>query len=182
MTHWLRTQGHQVNRKRVQRLMRQMGLEAIYPKPRTSTPAHEHKVYPYLLRGMRIDEPDQVWCSDLTYVPMATGWLYLTVVMDWYSRYVLSWELSNSMEAEFCVRALERALATGCPGIFNTDQGSQYTSEAFTGILKGAGVNISTDGRGEVGVQCLRESVKWGSVPGRRFGMAWAEHSHTGEG
>jgi putative transposase len=168
MTRWLVEQGHEVNRKRVQRLMRTMGLAAIYPRRRTSVPAPGHRIYPYLLRGLRIEEPDQVWCSDLTYIPMAEGWLYLTVVMDWYSRYVLSWELSNSLDADFCVRALETALAVGCPRIFNTDQGSQYTSENFTGVLKDAGIAISMDGRGRfmdnVFVERLWRSLKYEEV------------------
>jgi len=168
MTRHLIEQGHAVNRKRVQRLMRLMGLEAIYPRRRTTVPDPGHRVYPYLLRDLRVDRCDQVWCSEFTYIPMATGWLYLTVVMDWHSRYVLSWELSNSMEADFCVRALERALGMGCPEIFNTDQGSQYTSEAFTRVLEGAGVKISMDGRGRwmdnVFVERLWRSLKYEEI------------------
>jgi len=168
MTHWLRKLGHEIGRKRVQRLMRTMGLEAIYPRRRTTIPNPAHKVYPYLLRNMKIDRPDFVWASDITYIPMAVGWLYLTVVMDWHSRYVLSWELSNSLDADFCVRALETALSTGCPEIFNTDQGSQYTSEAFTGVLKDAGIAISMDGRGRfldnVFVERLWRSLKYEEI------------------
>ena len=168
MTRWLRELGHEIGRKRVQRLMRTMGLEAIYPRPRTTIPAPGHKVYPYLLRGLKIDRPDLVWASDITYIPMAIGWLYLTVVMDWHSRYVLSWELSNSLDADFCVRALETALSMGCPEIFNTDQGSQYTSEAFTGALKDADIAISMDGRGRfldnVFVERLWRSLKYEEI------------------
>ena len=148
MAAWLRRQGHAVNRKRVQRLMRRMGLEAIHPRPRTSRPAPEHRVYPYLLRGLAIERVNQVWCADLTYIPMARGFLYLVAVMDWVSRRVLGWRLSNTMDAAFCVDALEAALGHGRPEIFNTDQGSQFTSAAFTGVLEAGGIAISMDGRG----------------------------------
>ena len=149
MTAWLRSLGHVVNRKRVCRLMRRMGLEAIHPKPRTSRPAPERRVYPYLLRCLAVTRPNQVWCSDITYVPMACGFLYLVVVMDWFSRRVLAWRLSNTMDAGFCVEALEEALERfGAPEIFNTDQGSQFTGLAFTGMLEAHGVAISMDGRG----------------------------------
>jgi putative transposase len=150
MTHWLGSAGHEVNRKRVQRLMRKMGLEAVYPRPRLSQAAPEHKVYPYLLRGVEIHHPDQVWSTDITYVPMQHGFMYLVAVMDWHSRYVLSWQLSNTMDVTFCLRALEQALEKGGPEIFNTDQGSQFTSQAFTGRLEEAGAAISMDGRGRV--------------------------------
>jgi putative transposase len=137
-----------VNRKRIQRLMRIMGLEAIYPKPRLSQHDPGHRIYPYLLRNVKVVRPDQVWSSDITYVPMAQGWMYLTVVMDWYSRYVLSWRLSNTLDGLFCLEALEEALAQGrTPEIFNTDQGVQYTAIAFTSCLEAAGVAISMDGR-----------------------------------
>jgi putative transposase len=138
-----------VNRKCVQRLMRLMGLEALGPKPGTSKPAPGHKIYPYLLRNMTIDRPNQVWATDITYVPLEHGFFYLVAVMDWASRAVLSWRLSNTMDVSFCVDALEEALAHfGKPGIFNTDQGSQFTSAAFTGVLERSGVQISMDGRG----------------------------------
>ncbi len=147
---WLRQEGWQVNPKRVRRLMRKMGLEAIYPRKRLSLRDVEHRVYPYLLRGVEIDRPDQVWCSDITYIRLPGGFVYLTVVMDWHSRYVLSWELSNALEATFCGEALQRALSISKPEIFNTDQGSQYTSEAFTTVLHQAGIAISMDGVGRV--------------------------------
>jgi putative transposase len=150
MTHWLGREGHEVNRKRVQRLMRKMGLEAVYPRPRLSQAVPEHQVYPYLLRGIEVQHPDQVWSTDITYVPMQHGFMYLVAVMDWHSRYVLSWQLSNTMDVTFCLRALEQALEKGGPEIFNTDQGSQFTSQAFTGRLEEAGVAISMDGRGRV--------------------------------
>ena len=152
MTEWLRRQGHYVNHKRVRRLMRQMGLEAVYPRRRRglSLPDKEHKIYPYLLRDVQIIRPDQVWSADITYVRMYRGWLYLVAVMDWFSRYVLSWEVSVTLEADFCVSALEQALSFGKPEIFNTDQGSQFTSIDFTKILLNAGVQISMDGKGRV--------------------------------
>jgi putative transposase len=149
MTALLRAEGHVVNRKRVRRLMRVMGLAALGPKPRTTTPAPGHKIYPYLLRGLVIERPNQVWCADLTYIPMVRGFLYLVAVMDWASRAVLAWRLSNTMDVWFCIAALEAALARfGVPEIFNTDQGSQFTSAAFTGVLDAHGVAISMDGRG----------------------------------
>src|SRR5215470_10916539 len=145
----LRDDGHAINRKRLQRLMRQMGIAALAPKPRTTKPAPGHKVYPYLLRDMVIDQPNQVWAADITYIPMGRGFLYLVAVIDWASRAVLSWRLSNTMDVSFCVDALEDALSRfGKPQIFNTDQGSQFTSMAFTGVLDRAGIQISMDGRG----------------------------------
>ena len=141
--------GHQVGRGRVRRLMRTMGLMAVFHKPRTSAPHPEHKIYPYLLRNVPIVRPNQVWCSDITYIPMKRGFLYLVTVMDWYSRAVLSWRLSNTMDSDFCVAALEDALNRyGVPEIFNTDQGSQFTSYNFTKALRDAKVRISMDGRG----------------------------------
>lgn len=149
MTTVLRSEGHAINRKRVQRLMRKMGIVALGPKPRTTTPAPGHKIYPYLLRGLAVERPNQVWAADITYIPIGRGFLYLVAVMDWASRAVLSWRLSNTMDASFCVAALEEALARfGKPEIFNTDQGSQFTSAAFTGTLAAAGIKISMDGRG----------------------------------
>ena len=150
MTAWLRSEGHQVNHKRVQRLMRQMGIEAIYPKPRLSQGGSEHRVYPYLLRGVVIDRPNQVWSTDITYIRLRPGFLYLVAILDWYSRYVVSWEVSNSLEVSFCVEALDRALSMAQPEIFNSDQGSQFTSHAFTRGEEAAGIRISMDGRGRV--------------------------------
>ena len=145
----LETLGHSVNRKRVQRLMRQMGLRALYPRRRTSQPGKGRKIYPYLLRGMRIDQPNQVWATDVCYIPMAKGFMYLVAAMDWHSRRVLSWRVSNTLEPDFCVEALEEAIAKhGAPKIFNTDQGAQFTCEAFTGVLKEHGIAISMDGKG----------------------------------
>jgi putative transposase len=149
MTAMLRAEGHVINRKRVQRLMRRMGIAALGPKPRTTKPAPGHQIFPYLLRGMVIDRPNQVWAADITYIPIGRGFLYLVAIIDWASRAVLSWRLSNTMDVSFCVAALEEALARfGTPAIFNTDQGSQFTSAAFTGTLAAAGVRISMDGRG----------------------------------
>ncbi len=145
----LNKEGRGVNRKRVQRLMRVMGIEALVPRPGTSKPAPGHKIYPYLLRGLAIAEPNHVWAADITYVPMACGFLYLVAIIDWASRAVLAWRLSNTIDSGFCVAALEEAmLRHGKPKIFNTDQGSQFTSAAFTGKLEAAGVAISMDGRG----------------------------------
>ena len=148
MTLWLRGQGKAVNRKRVQRLMRQMGIEAIYPRPRTTWRNAKHRIFPYLLRGVAIERPDHVWSSDITYVPMPRGFMYLTAVIDWYSRYVLAWRLSNTLEGSFCIEVLDDALRLGKPEIFNTDQGVQYTATAFIERLEQAQVAISMDGRG----------------------------------
>jgi putative transposase len=145
---WLNRQGYGVNRKRVQRLMRLMGIEAIYQKPRTSQKDAENEVFPYLLRGLQIVRPNQVWATDVTYVRMRGGFVYLVAILDWYSRFVLAWELSNSLDRAFCIEALEAALTRATPEIFNSDQGCQFTSKDFTGILKNAGVRISMDGRG----------------------------------
>jgi len=152
MTKWLCRQGHCVNHKRVRRLMRQMGLEAVYPRRKRglSMPGKEHKIYPYLLKDVEITSSDQVWSADITYVRMYRGWLYLVAVMDWFSRYVLSWEVSITLESDFCVEALRCALSLGRPQVFNTDQGSQFTSGDFTDILKAADVQISMDGKGRV--------------------------------
>lgn len=168
MTDHLRRQGHLVNHKRVQRLMRLMGLEAIYPKPKTSQAHAEHHTYPYLLRGLVIDRPDQVWCSDVTYIRLVEGFVYLVAVMDWYSRYVLAWRLSCTLDASFCLEALEEALSKGQPEIFNTDQGVQFTSAGFTSMLTDAQVRISMDGRGRcfdnIMVERLWRSVKYEEV------------------
>jgi len=168
MVAWLRSQGYSVNRKRVQRLMRRMGIEAIFRRPRTTRPDTEHKVYPYLLRGLQIDKVNQVWAADITYIPMARGFIYLVCIMDWHSRYVLSWRLSNTLEADFCVDALEEALNSDVPGIFNTDQGSQFTSEAVTSVLLDRGVQISMDSVGaymdNIFIERLWRSVKYEEV------------------
>ncbi len=150
MTAWLRRQGHYVNHKRVRRLMRQMGLEAVYPhrKRGLSIPDKQHRIYPYLLKDVPIERPNQVWSTDITYIRMYRGWVYLVAVMDWFSRYVVSWEVSLTLEADFCVSALKKALSLGRPDIFNTDQGSQFTSEVFTGLLTQHGIAISMDGVG----------------------------------
>ena len=162
----LKAEGHAVNVKRVRRLMRLIGLMPIYRQPRTSIPAKGHKLYPYLLRGVRIDRPNQVWCADITYIPLAKGFLYLVAIMDWWSRKVLAWRLSNTMDVQFCVDALDEALSChGKPEIFNTDQGSQFTSWAWTQRLKEAGVRISMDGRGRfldnIFIERLWRSLKY---------------------
>lgn len=166
---YLRRQGYKVNRKRVQRLMRLMGLSSIAPRKQTTTICKDHKIYPYLLRDLNIDHCDHVWCSDITYIRLKQGFVYLTVVMDWYSRYVLSWEISITMDESFCVSALERALRIhGSPEIFNTDQGSQYTGNAFTGVLKNHGIRISMDGKGRatdnIMVERLWRTVKYEDI------------------
>lgn len=150
MTDWLRGEGHDINRKRVQRLMRLMGIEAIYPKSRLSAARKDHKVYPYLLRNVKIERPNQVWSTDITYIRLSQGFMYLMAIMDWYSRFVITWRLSNSLEGSFCVEALEEALAWQQPEIFNSDQGVQFTSQAFTSRLEERDVAISMDGRGRV--------------------------------
>ena len=160
---WLKSQGQKVDRKRVRRLMQTMGLKAIYRRPRTSKPAPGHRVYPYLLGGMKITRPNQVWAADITYIPMPRGFLYLVAIIDWYSRYVLSWRLSNTLEAGFCVEALEEALGKGRPEIFNTDQGSQFTGEAFTELLQSHGVKVSMDGKGSYSDNLFTERL-WRTV------------------
>ena len=168
MTAWLRKKGYRVNRKRVVRLMKVMGLEAIYPKPRLSVASKRHKIYPYLLRGVTVTRPNQVWSTDITYIRLKKGFIYLVAIMDWYSRYVLSWDISITLEADFCIAALERALLAGRPEIFNSDQGSQFTSEGFTGVLEGNGIRISMDGRGRaldnIFVERLWRTVKYEEV------------------
>jgi len=166
---WLQAENHDINRKRVQRLMQQMGIQALYPKKGTSRPGKGHKIYPYLLKGLEINRANQVWATDITYLPMAKGFVYLVAIMDWYSRKVLSWRLSNTMDTAFCVEALEEAIERyGKPGIFNTDQGAQFTSEAFTGVLKRHDIQISMDGKGRwvdnVFVERLWRSVKYEEV------------------
>jgi putative transposase len=163
-TAWLSGLGHLVNRKRVQRLMRLMGLEAIYPKPRLSAANRQHKVYPYLLRDVAIVRPDQVWSTDITYVPLTCGFMYLAAIIDWYSRYVIAWRLSNTLDGSFCLEMLEEALRWGKPEVFNTDQGVQFTAQAWTSRLESAGVAVSMDGKGRcldnVFVERLWRSVK----------------------
>lgn len=139
---------YSVNIKRIRRLLRLMGIEAIYPKRQTSLPDKEHRIYPYLLKGVKITKPNQVWSTDITYIPMANGFLYLVAIIDWYSRYVIAWRISNSMECSFCIEALQEALGRGKPEIFNTDQGSQFTSNNFTSVLANNHVKISMDGKG----------------------------------
>lgn len=148
MTVYLQSQGYTINHKRVQRLMQKMAIQAIYPKPNLSQAKRDHKVYPYLLRGVAITRPNQVWSTDITYIPMRTGFMYLVAVMDWYSRYVLAWQLSNTLESAFCLDALHQALTQGRPEIFNTDQGAQFTATAFTQILEAAEIQISMDSKG----------------------------------
>lgn len=162
MTKHLRREGYKVNRKRIQRLMRLMGLEAVYPKPKTSCPYKGHKIYPYLLRNMSIERSNQVWAADITYIPMKRGFMYLVAVMDWSSRKVLSWRISNTLDTDFCVEAVKEAIARhGCPDIFNTDQGSQFTSNAFTEVLKEHNIQISMDGRGRFQDNIFIERLWW---------------------
>jgi putative transposase len=179
MTAWLRQQGFVVNRKRVQRLMRQLGLEAIYPKPKLSQKHSAHVVYPYLLRGLAITDANQVWCTDITYLPVLRGHFYLIAIMDWYSRKVLAWRISNTLEVEFCVAALEAALLDyGNPEIFNSDQGSQFTSQAFTDRLKAENVQLSMDGRGRyldnIFIERLWRSLKYELI----YLMAFEDGKH----
>lgn len=168
MTAWLETQGYQINHKRVARLLRLMGLEAIYQKPRLSQPSTGQQIYPYLLRGLKIERSNQVWSTDITYIRLHGGFVYLTAVIDWYSRYVLSWEVSTTLETDFCTSALNQALEQATPEIFNTDQGVQFTSNAFTGLLKERKIAISMDGRGRaldnIFVERLWRSVKYEEV------------------
>lgn len=168
MREWLRTQGHAVNTKRVGRLMRMMGLEAIYPKPRLSQSSEQHRKYPYLLKGMKVENPNHVWSTDITYIRLRQGFVYLVAILDWFSRYVLSWKVSLTMEVEFCLEALNMALKINQPIIFNSDQGSQFTSADFTDRLKAAGIRISMDGRGRVFdnifVERLWRTVKYEEV------------------
>jgi putative transposase len=168
MMRWLHEQGYQVGRHRVRRLMELLGLEAVYPKPRLSQPGEDHKIYPYLLNGVAITRVNQVWSTDITYIRMAGGFVYLVAVMDWYSRYVLSWALSLTLELPFCLEALKAALGHGRPEIFNSDQGSQFTSERFTGELERRGIAVSMDGRGRcldnIFIERLWRSLKYEEV------------------
>jgi len=168
MTEWLRSKGFEVNRKRVSRLMAMMGIEAVYPKPKLSQPGEGHRIYPYLLEGMKVERVNQVWSTDITYIRMAEGFAYLVAVMDWHSRFVLSWALSLTMELDFCLEALERALRRGRPEIFNSDQGSQFTSDKFTSKLLARQIAISMDGRGRcldnIFIERLWRSLKYEEV------------------
>jgi putative transposase len=168
MTDYLQKAGYPVNHKRVRRLMQKMGLQAIYPKPKTSQSAEGHKIYPYLLRNVVITQVDQVWSSDITYVPIRRGFMYLVAVMDWYSRFVLAWALSNTLDGQFCLDALEQALDFGRPGVFNTDQGSQFTAHAFTSRLKEEEILISMDGKGRaldnIFIERLWRTVKYEDI------------------
>ena len=165
---WLGEQGHAVNAKRIRRLMRQMGLEAIYPKPRLSVPGSGHRIYPYRLRSLKIERPDHVWSSDITYIRLRQGFVYLVAIMDWFSRYVLAWEVSVSLESAFCVAALDWALTRTRPEIFKTDQGAQFTSESFTQRLEEQDITISMDGRGRaidnIFIERLWRTVKYEEV------------------
>ena len=175
MSRWLQQEGEAVNRKRVQRLMRLMGLEAIHPKPRLSAAGRGHRIYPYLLRGVSIERADQVWSTDITYIPLLHGFMYLAAIIDWYSRFVLVWRLSNTLDGSFCLEMLEEALSRGRPEVFNTDQGVQFTAEAFTGRLQSAGVAVSMDGRGRcldnVFVERLWRTVKYEDVYVRGYAL-----------
>lgn len=168
MTALLRRENHPVNKKRVARLMRLMGLQAVFPGRKTTIPDKNHKIYPYLLRGVAITRPNQVWSTDITYIPITGGFMYLVAVIDWYSRYILSWELSNTLDGAFCQEALKQALKKGTPDIFNTDQGSQFTARAFTDILTAAGIRISMDGRGRffdnIFIERFWRSVKYEDI------------------
>lgn len=168
ITHWLRKEGYAVNKKRVQRLMQTMGLAAIGPTPDLSKPQPTHPVYPYLLRGVQVERVNQVWSADITYIRLTHGWMYLVAILDWFSRYVLAWEVSITLDTDFCLVALERALQFGSPAIFNTDQGAQFTSTAFTGRLAAAQIAISMDGRGRaldnIFVERLWRTVKYEEV------------------
>jgi len=174
MTVWLREQGYEVNRKRVCRLMEVMGLAAVYPKPKLSQPGEGHRIYPYLLEGVEVTRANQVWSTDITYIRMAEGFLYLVAVMDWFSRFVLSWALSVTLELGFCLEALQRALRRGRPEIFNSDQGAQFTSEKFTGELESRGIAVSMDGRGRcldnIFIERLWRSLKYEEVYLRDYG------------
>jgi putative transposase len=176
MTAWLCDQTHEVNRKRVSRLMELIGIEALYPKPRLSQPGEGHKIYPYLLKDVKVTRVNQVWSTDITYIRMAEGFLYRVAVMDWFSRFVLSWALSVTMELDFCVEALKRALGRGRPEIFNSDQGPQFTSEKFSGELETRGIAISMDGRGRcfdnIFIERLWRSLKYEEIYLRDYALA----------
>jgi len=181
---WLHTQGHPVGRHRVRRLMREMGIAAIAPKPRLSLPDHDHRVFPYLLRSLVIEHPNQVWCSDITYIRLHRAFVYLTVVMDWFSRYVLAYAVSPSLVSDFCIQALTHALARATPEIFNSDQGSQYTSQNFTTILQQADIQISMDGKGRcfdnIMVERLWRTVKYEDVYLHEYADLWDARRQLG--
>ena len=173
MTIYLQNQGYAVNHKRVQRLMTKMGIQALYPKPSLSKASYTHKIYPYLLRNLAITHPNQVWSTDITYIPLANGFMYLVAVIDWFSRYVLAWQLSNTLDSAFCVDTLQQALQMGRPDIFNTDQGAQFTATAFTSVLEKAAIQISMDGKGRaldnIFIERLWRSVKYEDVYLKRY-------------
>ncbi len=173
MTHWLRRQGYNVNRKRVRRLMRLMGITALYTRPNTTRRAKNHPIYPYLLRDVTVESPNHVWSSDITYIPLARGFMYLVAVIDWYSRYILSWQLSNTLESIFCVQALQDALKKNKPAIFNTDQGAQFTSHYFTDTLKAQEIAISMDGKGRaldnIFIERFWRSLKYEDIYLKRY-------------
>jgi putative transposase len=175
MKEWLGGLGHKVGRNRVKRLMQVLGIQAVYPKPKLSQPGEAHKIYPYLLKGVEVTRVNQVWSTDITYIRMAGGFVYLVAVMDWYSRFVLSWAVSVTMELDFCVEALKRALRRGRPEIFNSDQGAQFTSGAFTGELEAHGIHISMDGRGRcfdnIFIERLWRSLKYEEVYLRDYAL-----------
>ena len=193
MTAYLRREGYGVNGKRIRRLMLKMGLQAIYPKPKTSKAAQERKIYPYLLRGLEILQPNFVWSADITYLPMRQGFMYLVAIIDWFSRYVLTWQLSNTLDSYFCLDALQQALGQGRPAIFNTDQGSQFTADEFTACLERAAIRISMDGRGRaldnIFIERLWRSLKYediylkdyASVPELAAGLAAYFHFYNYE-
>lgn len=174
MTAYLQRQDYTINHKRVQRLMQLMGLQAIYPKPKTTVNGQAHRVYPYLLRDLQIVRPNQVWSADITYIPMQHGFMYLVAILDWFSRYVVAWQLSNTLDGQFCLEVLEQALLQGRPEIFNTDQGVQFTAREFTSRLEGAGIRISMDGRGRaldnIFIERLWRSVKYEDVYLKEYG------------
>jgi len=185
MTAYLRRAGFVVNPKRVARLMQKMGLQGLFPRRKTTIPAAGHMIYPYLLRGLAITHPDQVWSTDITYVPMTTGFMYLVAIIDWYSRYVLAWQLSNTLDGAFCLDALNRALGSGQPQIFNTDQGSQFTAQAFTGRLLAANIRISMDGRGRaldnIFIERLWRTVKYEDIYLKDYGTVGALYTGLGQ-
>jgi putative transposase len=193
MTAWLKSQGHGVNRKRVQRLLGLMGLEAIHPRPRRRGDGQPHRVFPYLLRGVVVERPDQVWSADITYLPLSGGFMYLAATIDWFSRLVVAWRLSNTLDGAFCRAMLDEALGRGTPEVFNTDQGAQFTAQAWTDRLEGAGIRVSMDGRGRaadnVFVERLWRSVKYEdvylrgyeSVPDLERGLAAYFEFYNGE-
>ena len=185
MAVWLCDQGHEVNRKRVSRLMAVMGIEALYPKPRLSQPGEGHKIYPYLLKGVEVTRVNQVWSTDITYIRMAEGFLYRVAVVDWFSRFVLSWALSVTMELDFCVEALKRALGRGRPEIFNSDQGPQFSSEKFTGELETRGITISMDGRGRcfdnIFIERLWRSLKYEEIYLRDYALVQEARAGIGK-